>query len=138
MRQPSTAISFVPLRNCILRKTIRVCLLVLGVVSIAFAFLKLEWLVTALITTRILVQFLGQLFAIPLLRRKLPDSARPYKMWFYPVPIVIAFFGWAYVFLTSGWLYIEIGLLTLLTGVLVFFVWAKWKTTWPFNSERNS
>jgi basic amino acid/polyamine antiporter, APA family len=117
----------------------QVSLLVLGGVSIACAFLKLDQLVSALITTRILVQFLGQLFAIPLLRRKLPDSARPYKMWFYPVPMVIAFFGWAYIFLTSGWLYIKIGLLTLLTGVLVFFVWAKWKATWPFNpSQENS
>jgi amino acid transporter len=117
----------------------QVSLLVLGGVSIAATFLKLDQLVSALITTRILVQFLGQLFAIPLLRRKLPGSARPYKMWFYPVPIVIAFFGWAYVFLTSGWLYIKIGLLTLLTGVLVFFVWAKWKATWPFNpSQENS
>ena len=53
-------------------------------------------------------------------------------MWFYPVPMVIAFFGWAYIFLTSGWLYIKIGLLTLLIGVLVFFLWAKWKDTWPF------
>jgi len=94
--------------------------LVLGGVSIAAAFLKLDQLVSALITTRILVQFLGQLFAIPLLRQKFPDSARPYKIWFYPVPMVIAFFGWAYVFLTSGWLYIKIGLLTLLTGILVF------------------
>ena len=87
----------------------RISLLVLGGVSIAAAFLELSQLVTALITTRILVQFLGQLFAIPLLRRKLPGSARPYKMWFYPVPMVIAFFGWGYVFLTSGWLYIKIG-----------------------------
>ncbi|MFZ3332039.1 MAG: amino acid permease [Candidatus Acidiferrales bacterium] len=110
----------------------RTSLLVLGGVSIAAAFLELSQLVTALITTRILVQFLGQLFAIPLLRRKLPGSARPYKMWFYPVPMVIAFFGWAYVFLTSGWLYIKIGILTLLIGVLVFFLQAKCKDTWPF------
>jgi basic amino acid/polyamine antiporter, APA family len=116
----------------------QVSLLVLGGVSIAATFLKLDQLVSALITTRILVQFLGQLFAIPLLRRKLPDSARPYKMWFYPVPMVIAFFGWAYVFLTSGWLYIRIGLLTLLTGVLVFFLWAKWNATWPFNPSQES
>jgi amino acid transporter len=114
----------------------RVSLLVLGGVSIAAAFLKLDQIVSALITTRILVQFLGQLFAIPLLRKKLPDSARPYKMWFYPVPMIIAFFGWGYVFLTSGWLYIKIGLLTLLVGVLVFFVWAKWKGTWPFKSSQ--
>jgi amino acid transporter len=117
------------------KKYPRVSLLVLGGVSIAAAFLKLDQLISALITTRILVQFLGQLFAIPLLRRKLPDSARPYKMWWYPVPIVVAFFGWAYVFLTSGWLYIKIGLLTLLTGVVVFFVWAKWKGTWPFHAN---
>jgi basic amino acid/polyamine antiporter, APA family len=115
----------------------QVSLLVLGGVSIAATFLKLEQLVSALITTRILVQFLGQLFAIPLLRRKLPDSARPYKMWFYPLPIVIAFFGWVYVFVTSGWLYIKIGLLTLLTGVLVFFIWAKWKATWPSTQARS-
>jgi amino acid transporter len=116
----------------------QVSLLVLGGVSIAAAFLKLDQLVSALITTRILVQFLGQLFAIPLLRRKFPDSARPYKMWFYPVPMVIAFFGWAYVFLTSGWLYIKIGLLTLLTGILVFFIWAKLKATWPFDPNQDS
>ena len=116
----------------------QVSLLVLGGVSIAAAFLKIDQLVSALITTRILVQFLGQLFAIPLLRRKLPDSARPYKMWFYPVPIIIAFFGWAYVFLTSGWLYIKIGVLTLLTGVLVFFFWARWKATWPFGASQDA
>ena len=114
----------------------QVSLLVLGGVSIAAAFLKLDQLVSALITTRILVQFLGQLFAVPLLRRKFPDSARPYKMWFYPIPIFIAFFGWAYIFLTSGWLYIKIGLLTLLTGVVVFFIWSKWKATWPFETSR--
>jgi amino acid transporter len=120
------------------KKYPRVSLLVLGGVSIAAAFLKLDQLISALITTRILVQFLGQLFAIPLLRRKLPDSARPYKMWLYPVPMAVAFLGWAYVFLTSGWLYIKIGLLTLLTGVVVFFIWAKWKSTWPFRPSQES
>jgi basic amino acid/polyamine antiporter, APA family len=116
----------------------QVSLLVLGGVSIACAFLQLDQLVSALITTRILVQSLGQLFAIPLLRRKFPDSARPYKMWFYPVPIVIAFLGWAYVFLTSGWLYVKIGSLTLFAGILVFFIWAKWQATWPFRPSQTS
>ena len=52
----------------------QVSLLVLGGVSISCAFFKLDQLVSALITTRILVQFLGQLFAIPLMRRKLPGQ----------------------------------------------------------------
>lgn len=116
----------------------RVSLLVLGGVSIAAAFLRLDQLVSALITTRILVQFLGQLLAIPLVRRRLPDSARPYKMWFYPLPVIIAFCGWGYIFLTAGWLYIKIGLLTLLIGALVFFIWAKSKSAWPFGIANRS
>ena len=110
----------------------QVSLLVLGGVSIAAAFLKLDQLISALITTRILVQFLGQVFAIPLLRRRLSDAARPYKMWLYPVPLVIAFVGWAFVFVTSGALYMTTGLLTLVVGMLVFLAWARWTTTWPF------
>jgi hypothetical protein len=53
----------------------RVSLLVLGGVSIATAFLKLDQLVSALISSRFLVQFLGQLFVIPLSRRKLQDHS---------------------------------------------------------------
>ncbi len=113
-------------------------LLVLGGVSIAAAFLPLAQLVSALITTRILVQFLGQLFAVPLLRKKFPDSSRPYKMWFYPLPMVIAFFGWSYIFLTSGWVYIEIGLATLLTGLVVFMVWSYMQSTWPFATHEKT
>lgn len=115
-----------------------VSLLVLGAVSIAASFFKLDEVISALITTRILVQFLGQLFAIPLLRRRLPEAARPYKMWLYPVPAVIAFFGWVYIFATSGKLYIEIGVMTLAAGVLVYGVWSYLTNAWPFAGEKTT
>ena len=111
-----------------------VSLLVLGAVSIGAAFFKLDQVISALITTRILVQFLGQVFAIPLLRKKFPDSARPFKMWLYPLPAVIAFFGWAFVFTTSGWGYVGVGILTLAVGVVVFLIRAKLSATWPFRT----
>jgi amino acid transporter len=111
-----------------------VSLLVLGAVSIGAAFFKLDQVISALITTRILVQFLGQVFAIPLLRKKFPDSARPFKMWLYPLPAVIAFFGWAFVFTTSGWGYVGVGILTLAVGVVVFLIRAKLSETWPFRT----
>jgi APA family basic amino acid/polyamine antiporter len=111
-----------------------VSLLVLGAVSIGAAFFKLDQVISALITTRILVQFLGQVFAIPLLRKKFPDSARPFKMWLYPLPAVIAFFGWAFVFTTSGWGYVGVGVLTLAVGVVVFLIRAKLSATWPFRA----
>ncbi len=111
-----------------------VSLFVLGGVSIVAAFFPLAWVVSALITTRILVQFIGQVFAIPLLRKKLPDSKRPYKMWLYPVPAVIAFFGWVYIFVTSGWSYVAVGMATLAVGVGIYLARAKFTSTWPFRT----
>jgi basic amino acid/polyamine antiporter, APA family len=109
-----------------------VSLYVLGAIAIVTSFFRLDQVVTALITTRVLVQFLGQVVAVPLLRRRLPESARPYRMWLYPVPAVVAFLGWTYIFLTSGWGYISVGLLTLGAGIGVFLVWSRVTRTWPF------
>jgi amino acid transporter len=109
----------------------QVSLLVLGGVSIVAAFFPLDVVITALITTRVLVQFMAQIFALPLLRR-LPRQDRPYQMWLYPLPAIIAFVGWSYIFLTSGWKYVALGLLTLAVGVLIYFFRAYSTRTWPF------
>ncbi len=112
-----------------------VSLLVLGAVAVVAAFFPLDVVISALITTRVLVQFIAQIFALPLLRR-LPAQQRPYRMWLYPVPAVIAFIGWSYIFLTSGWKYVAVGLLTLLIGVCIYFLRAYWTRTWPFEQPR--
>ncbi len=109
----------------------QVSLLVLGGVSIVAAFFPLDVVITALITTRVLVQFMAQIFALPLLRR-LPRQDRPYQMWLYPLPAIIAFIGWSYIFLTSGWKFVALGLLTLAAGVLIYFFRAYSTRTWPF------
>jgi hypothetical protein len=79
-----------------------------------------------------LVQFVAQVFAIPLLRKRLPDSARPFKMWLYPVPAGLAFVGWMYIFLTAGWGYVAAGLVTLLVGCGAFLLWSRLARAWPF------
>jgi basic amino acid/polyamine antiporter, APA family len=109
-----------------------VSLYVLGAVSIVAAFFSLDAVIKALITTRVLVQFLGQIVALPLIRRRLGASALPYRMWLYPVPAVIAFLGWSYIFLTSGWEYIAVGVATLVAGILAFLLWAYLEGRWPF------
>jgi hypothetical protein len=53
-------------------------------------------------------------------------------MWLYPLPAIIAFIGWSYIFLTSGWKYVALGLLTLAVGVLIYFFRAYSTRTWPF------
>jgi amino acid transporter len=109
-----------------------VSLLLIGVVAIAASALSLGMVIDALITTRILVQFIGQIVALSLLRRHAPEMPRPFRMWLYPAPNLIALFGWIFLFATSGWEVIAFGLGTLLLGIAAFFAWS-WRTGgWPF------
>jgi len=109
-----------------------VSLLVLGVLSILAGFVSLGMVIDALITTRILVQFVGQIGALTLLRRRAPDMPRPYRMWLYPLPSLIALLGWVFVFATTPLPVIAFGLGALLLGVICFGAWSWKGRTWPF------
>jgi amino acid transporter len=99
-----------------------VALLVMGGLSIFAGMWDLDKVIAALLTSRILIQFIAQIFAVHYLRQN-PAHARPFRMWLYPVPSVIAFIGWSYIFLTSGWSYIGFGLLTLVVGAAAYWLW---------------
>jgi amino acid transporter len=109
-----------------------VSLIVLGALSIVAGFASLGTVIDALITTRILVQFMGQIGAVTLLRRNAPDMPRPYRMWLYPLPSLVALLGWIFIFATTPPLVIAFGLGALLLGVLCFGVWSWRGKTWPF------
>jgi amino acid transporter len=109
-----------------------VSLLVIGIVSILCSFVSLGLVIDALITTRILVQFIGQIGAVALLRKRTPEASRPYKMWLYPLPSLVALAGWIFVFATSEPLVILFGLGTLLLGGLGFLAWSWHVRSWPF------
>jgi amino acid transporter len=111
-----------------------VSLLLIGVIAIAASVISLGMVIDALITTRILVQFIGQIAALTLLRRRAPEMPRPFRMWLYPIPNLIALFGWIFLFATSGVEVIAFGLGTLLLGVAAFFAWARWTRRWPFET----
>jgi len=99
-----------------------VSLLVMGALSIVASLWTLDEVITALLTTRILVQFIAQIMALDYLRRHRPEIQRPFRMWLYPLPSAIAFLGWIYIFATSGWKYVGFGVLTLMAGVIVFMI----------------
>src|SRR6266446_5050209 len=109
-----------------------VSLLVIGIVSILCSFVSLGLVIDALITTRILVQFIGQIGAVALLRKRTPEASRPYKMWLYPLPSLVALAGWIFVFATSEPLVILFGLGTLLLGGVGFLAWSWHVRSWPF------
>jgi amino acid transporter len=102
-----------------------VSLLVMGGLSMVASLWDLDAVISALLTSRILVQFLGQIAALHYMRKHRADIARPFRMWLYPIPSAIAFVGWSYIFLTSGWRYVGFGLLTLLAGSVAYWLWTK-------------
>jgi amino acid transporter len=109
-----------------------VSLLVLGVISIVAGFFSLGTVIDALIVTRILVQFMGQIVGLILLRRQQPDMPRPYRMWLYPVPALVALVGWIFVFATTQPRVILFGVGVLALGGVAFLAWS-WNTRrWPF------
>ncbi|MCC6588634.1 MAG: amino acid permease [Bryobacterales bacterium] len=102
-----------------------ISLLTVGGLSILGGMLSLDWVVSALMTARIVVQFMGQIVAVHMVRTRRLDIERPYRMWLYPLPSLIAFAGWLYVFGTSGWTFVLYGLGTLVLGVIAFLLWDR-------------
>ena len=109
-----------------------VSLLVIGGISILCSFVSLGMVIDALMTTRILVQFIGQIFAVTLLRRRAPAGERPYRIWLYPLPSLVALAGWIFIFATSEVKIILFGLGTLAAGMLFFLIWSFATRRWPF------
>ncbi|MES3035570.1 MAG: amino acid permease [Gemmatimonadota bacterium] len=105
-----------------------VALLVLGGLSILGSFLSLGDVISALLTSRILIQFVGQIAALHLLRRR-KDFHFPFRMWLYPVPSIIALTGWLYIFATSGWGFAGLGLATVAAGVIAYRLWTGLRPT---------
>lgn len=109
-----------------------VSLLVLGAIAIACSALSLGAVIDALLVTRIVVQFVGQIGAVVLLRRRRPDLTRPYRIWLYPLPLGIALAGWTFVFATTEPPILLFGLGMLALGLAGFAVWSWRSGTWPF------
>ena len=109
-----------------------VSLIVVGLIAAAATFVKLGTLIDALLTTRIVVQFTGQIGALVMLRTLKPQMERPFRMWLYPLPALLALVGWMYLLFTTDKSLLAVGGLTLVTGGMVFLFWS-WRTkTWPF------
>src|SRR5881409_3089303 len=112
-----------------------VSLVVLGIISILAGLVSLGTVIDALITMRILVQFIGQIGAVTLLRRRASDMPRPYRMWLYPLPSLVALLGWIFIFATTPPTVIAFGMGALLLGVLAFAAWSWRGRTWPFGAR---
>ena len=106
-----------------------VSLLFLGGAGFVFSLLfKLADVISAILAMRILVQFIAQSVGVVLLRKNPPANQPYFKMWLYPLPVVLSIWIWLFVFYSTG-IYALLGLGLSLLGVLVFYLtkhlWGK-------------
>src|SRR5437868_5310536 len=114
-----------------------VSLLVMGTVAALFCFLKLEDVIKALVVIRLLIQFLSLTVGLIVLRNKQPDLPRPFRMWLYPLPAILALIGFIYVLLMRDGFQkqLKYALVLIVLG-LGIYLWRSWKRgEWPFESE---
>lgn len=109
-----------------------VSLLSLGIASAVACTFELTALIKALMVIQILIQFLAQTVAVTLLRRFRKDIRRPFRMWLYPLPSLVAAAGWLYILAASGLVYVVSGLALTAMGVVAYLVRARKTGEWPF------
>jgi APA family basic amino acid/polyamine antiporter len=112
-----------------------VSLLVLGVIASLFSLGKLSEVIGSLIATRVLIQYLPQTIGFFLLRYRRPDLARPFRMWFYPVPGLVSIAGWIYVLATAAPKSLLFAGGVLVLGSTAYFLRARSKREWPFAAQ---
>ena len=74
-----------------------VSLLVLAGVAGVCCFFSLGQVIAALVVVRIVMQFSLQHVGVMLLRKRRPEMKRPFRMWMYPLPPIVALAGFGYI-----------------------------------------
>ena len=110
------------------KKFPHISLLFVGGMSILCTWLDLMTVINALLTTRIAVQFIGQIGAVMWLRKTAPDLQRPFRMWLYPLPALVALAGWLFLLSTLGFTdpkTLIYGALLIALGAIVYRLFAR-------------
>jgi fructoselysine transporter len=116
-----------------------VSLVAMGAAAIVFSMaFSLLSVIKAILAMRCLVQFVAQGIGLVLLRRRWPKERLPFRMWLYPVPVVVAILGWLGLFWATGPTLMLTSLAAVGAGVLVYLGRARWSRQWPFAERAQS
>jgi amino acid transporter len=104
----------------------------IGVTSALACLLELDALITALMAIYVVIGALPIIGAATALRRR-TDVVRPFSMWGYPLPSLVAAAGWLAILVTSGIWYVAAGLGLLAVGVASYLWRARRSREWPYS-----
>ena len=113
-----------------------ISLLALGSVAVLFCFFRLADVIAALVVIRILLQFLVQAVGIIVLRIRRPDLPRPFRMWLYPLPAILAIVGFTYIVIKrpDSLKEIRYAAVILIVGLIIYMLRAWRNRDWPFRA----
>ncbi|MGH9712035.1 MAG: APC family permease [Candidatus Acidiferrales bacterium] len=110
-----------------------ISLLALGAVSILIClFVGLFSVIRSILAMRCLIQFVGQAVGLMMLHRRWKADRWPFRMWLYPVPVVLAIVGWIGIFVSTGRTPMLASLAAMTAGILVYLGRARLLRQWPF------
>ena len=113
-------------------------LVALGLVATCFCFLPLMKVITLLVITRILLQFLPQQVGVMLLRIQRPELARPFKIPLYPLPPLVAIAGFIFMLANRSHALGELGVAAgiAVSGTAIYLIRARRMGQWPFAEKK--
>src|SRR6187551_1450367 len=89
-------------------------------------FMKLSQVISSILAMRILIQFIAQGIGVILLRGRFGKKDLPFKMFLFPIPVIISIGIWLFLFISTG-LFALYGMLIAIAGVVAFFIFWKYK-----------
>jgi amino acid transporter len=110
-------------------------LFAMGIITAVGSLFTLTDVISMLTAVFVLIQSVAQIVAVTALRRRQPNLPRPYRMWLYPLPSIVALVGWIYIYKSAGTQPILLSLAWLASGVVAFLIWARAERTWPFGPK---
>jgi fructoselysine transporter len=110
-----------------------VSLIALGATACIFCLsLSLIDVIRAILAMRCLIQFIGQAIGLVILRQRRGSAHLPFRMWLYPLPVIVAIVGWAGIFISTGRTPMLASLAATAAGILVYLGRARLLGQWPF------
>ncbi len=101
-------------------------LLLVAALAMVACLADLTTVINALLTSRILIQFVGQIATVCYVRSNPALAARlRFRMLLFPLPALIALAGWLYVFGASDTLSLKYGAGSMILGLIAFLLWER-------------
>jgi len=111
-----------------------ISLIALGGVAAIFCFFRLSQVIAALVVIRIVLQYLLQQVGVMVLRVRRPDLPRPFRIWLYPLPPLLALTGFLFMLFSrpDALHYLAWALAIGVVGSVLYLLRARSRHEWPF------